>query len=53
MDIPEDEFVHAEALPDDELGRMRVYVKREQWAEPAFSEEALDELATVPSTAQA
>ena len=44
MDIPEDEFVHAEELPDDELGRMRVYVRREQWAEPAFSEEALDEL---------
>ena len=45
MDIPADDFIHAEALPDDELGRMRVYVRREQWAaQPAFSDGALDAL---------
>ena len=45
MDIPEADFIHAEALPDDELGRMRVYVRREQWAaQPAFTEGALNAL---------
>ena len=44
MDIPDD-LIRAEELPGDELGRMRVYVRREQWAaQPAFNDDALDAL---------
>ena len=44
MDIPDDGFVHAEPLPDDDRGRWRVYVTRATMIETAFDEDAPGEL---------
>ena len=44
MDIPDDGFVHAEPLPDDDRGRWRVYVTRAAMIETAFDEDAPGEL---------
>src|SRR5690348_10969347 len=44
MDITGDAFDHADELPGDELGRMRVFVKRKPWAGHAFTEHALSHL---------
>lgn len=44
MDIPAEDFIHAEEIPDDEHGRMRIYVKRAMMVQEAFGPDAENEL---------
>ena len=40
LDIEEADFIHAEEIPEDEHGRMRIYVKRSAMVEEAFDSDA-------------
>jgi hypothetical protein len=44
LDIPETDIIHAEEIPEDELGRMRIHVRRGVMVEQAFDTAAEDEL---------